>query len=341
MAIKLKKLEEFDRIRSTKRSQLESPELLASEYIPIVVPNNLSLNSNIEESLKFFNEIRHLVITNKFPIQLIFDNVEKIGSSAALVLAAEIYRCRYLRRYRNGHSVTGTYPKSESVAYILSKMGFFKSIGVYDPFVGEDTDVENLYVNYQSFTNVDSPHITRIRDDLMEAFPHFDTLAKQRMKGAIIEAISNVFDHAFRVPARFPLVGRRSWLGGVVNREMGQFTLMVYDQGGGIPGTLEPSVVERIRATGALRSRPSDGEMIEAATKIRRTSTMQSGRGKGFETMRRFVDASDDGELRVFSNSGRYLYSEHKDTISADATDSLWGTLILWRVRHQGAQLVA
>jgi hypothetical protein len=115
---------------------------------------------------------------------------------------------------------------------------------------------------------------------------------------------------------------------------------MVFDQGAGIPATLDRTMLEAIRQLGFIGSNVnSDGAMIQAATKIGRTSTGQSGRGKGFETMRRFIDSCEDGELRIFSNHGGYLYTKASETIFDDVSGSLGGTLVLWRIRHSGTEI--
>jgi hypothetical protein len=73
--------------------------------------------------------------------------------------------------------------------------------------------------------------------------------------------------------------------------------------------------------------------MIAAATELYRTSTGQSGRGRGFRDMKRFIDECDDGELRVLSNRGSYRYMKDGEQID-DQEFSIGGTLIEWRVRH-------
>ena len=82
--------------------------------------------------------------------------------------------------------------------------------------------------------------------------------------------------------------------------------------------------------TGSVQ--PSDGEMIKAATELFRTSTDQSGRGRGFRDMKRFVDESTDGELRVLSNRGVYHYMKADERIG-DHDRSIGGTLLEWRIR--------
>ena len=72
---------------------------------------------------------------------------------------------------------------------------------------------------------------------------------------------------------------------------------------------------------------------------MRRTMTGQSGRGKGFPRMKRFVENSPDGELLVYSNRGKYLYSSGPIEDFSDGMESLGGTLVLWRLRPPAAAI--
>lgn len=105
----------------------------------------LSLSQNREETITFINEIRKIVLNERLPIYLHFSACEKIGASAAVVLSAEIFRCRYLRRFRNKKSVHGEYPLHQGVRDILSKMGFFHSIEVTSPVANEE-ESEDSYI---------------------------------------------------------------------------------------------------------------------------------------------------------------------------------------------------
>lgn len=331
------KIEHFARFRRLYRNRASDLIDCDSQYIPLVVPKTLSLSENRGDTIVFINEIRKIVLNERLPIYLHFSNCEKIGASAAVVLSAEIFRCRYLRRFRNRKSVHGEYPLHHGVRDMLTKMGFFDSIEVTSP-IDNGEDSEESYIKIQSFTNVNGALVKEVAEQLTFAFPHFSDDSKRRMYGAVVEGLGNIFEHAFDVAPPFPIWGRRGWLGAVVNPSGNQFTLMVFDQGAGIPSTLPLSVVEQLKALGQLRG-SSDGDVIAAATRLRRTSTRQSGRGKGFETMRRFIDSCDDGELRVYSNRGAYLYQGEGEHILTDVDDTLGGTLVLWRIRHAGESL--
>ena len=132
-------------------------------------------------------------------------------------------------------------------------------------------------------------------------------------------------------------MGRRWWMTGAFDVVRSEVSIVVFDQGVGIPSTLEPELLDWIEAIrNANGWGLTDGLMIEAATRPGRTSTDQPGRGRGFSTMRKFVDACDEGELLVYSNRGHYMYGRSGDR-RGDSDQSLGGTLVQWRVRHSSS----
>jgi hypothetical protein len=119
-------------------------------------------------------------------------------------------------------------------------------------------------------------------------------------------------------------------------------SIMLFDQGVGIPNTIDLEALERVRGLSDLFSRilgggPGDGALIWAATELHRTSTGQSGRGRGFRDMKRFTEACGDGSLRVLSNSGEYVYScnpgRDPSESARDFRYSIEGSLLEWRFR--------
>lgn len=109
---------------------------------------------------------------------------------------------------------------------------------------------------------------------------------------------------------------------------------MIYDQGVGIPRTLPSNLREALLTLIPTLDFNSDSQKILAATQIGRTATLEPGRGKGFSTMKAFVDACEDAELQVFSNCGRYTYSGGADSALDDFGESIGGTLVILRARH-------
>ena len=126
-----------------------------------------------------------------------------------------------------------------------------------------------------------------------------------------------------------------------INLAAKEVTIVFFDQGVGIPKTLKPDKYERIIA--ALKNItklkfsaiPGDGEMIAAATEYHRSSKDQNG-GRGFQDMKQFINACQEGELRVLSNRGNYYYVSKDEEGYSSAAQSLGGTVIQWRFRNEG-----
>jgi hypothetical protein len=154
------------------------------------------------------------------------------------------------------------------------------------------------------------------------------------MVAALKEAMGNADEHAYKETTEYPFMRGRWWVTGYVDPVQREMMIMLLDQVIGVPRSLGPNLADWLDSfLNEKRWTPSDGHMIAAATELHRSSTGQSGRGKGFRDMKRFVDTCDDGELRVLSNRGSYCYRKGAERIGNEEL-SLGGTLIEWRIRH-------
>ena len=115
--------------------------------------------------------------------------------------------------------------------------------------------------------------------------------------------------------------------------------MMLYDQGVGIPTTLPVKhPVERWGRFLTNIGRSNDGQMIKAATMMGRTSTGQEHHGRGLQDVLRFVRVWGNGELRILSGRGEYVYrADGSDEVINHKRD-LGGTLIYWRVAQPGGE---
>ena len=135
-------------------------------------------------------------------------------------------------------------------------------------------------------------------------------------------------EHANKGLSQQQIIPKQWWTAGSARPADGECAIVVFDQGAGIPRTLAPNVLERVQSVMERLSRPSSHSvLIRAATRLGRSSTGQQGRGKGFETMKKFVARSSQGELVVYSLRGRYRYASNGHERS-DGAVSLGGTLV-------------
>ena len=305
--------------------------------IAIHLPDTLSLRDNFVKTVSAISLMRQAILVRNWPVMLHFDNVHKIEPAATLMLAAEIERCRKLRPYVGGLIVNGTYPPDTDVFLQLREMGFYKLIGVPDREEVPDnreTSRRPRFLNFFTFDTVESVVAAQLTELVSVGAFAISEKLKGRMTGAVKEAMGNAVEHAYMTPGYYPTLDGRWWCAAYVDPMMGEMMIILYDQGVGVSGTLDADLFDLIRSIVTTRSwRLSDGYMIAAATELYRTSTGQSGRGRGFRDMKKFVDSCDDGELRVLSNSGSYRYMKGGEQIS-DESLSIGGTLVEWRVRH-------
>ncbi|WP_342249354.1 ATP-binding protein [Sphingomonas sp. OTU376] len=307
------------------------------DRVPILLPKILSLRDNYAATVSAIAELRDAVLLRNTPAMLYFDHVQEIEPAATLLLVAEVFRCRNLRPFGGkNRMVHGTYPAKMDVLLQLRDMGFYDLIGINPRNeLPDDRESEHRreFLPFHSFNRA-MPSVPRELSDWINdnAIPMSD-VERRRMNEALKEAMFNAIDHAYAEAGKFPRMKNRWWLGGFIHAERQEMMLIVLDQGIGIPRSLQAKFSEKVVSlvtTWTLQ--PSDGEMIKYATELFRTSTGQSGRGRGFRDMKRFVDESTDGELRVLSNRGVYHYMKSGERVD-DNERSIGGTLLEWRIR--------
>lgn len=327
-----------------RRNFAKSQNLIFDRNIdrkPLVLPKIFSLSSNYIETAEVISSIRECIFENNNSVMLHFENVEVVEPAASLALVSEIHRVHSLvgRSY-----ISGTYPRSRSVYLSLCDMGFFsllKIIEISDAPREESAEEYPIYLRFISDNRVYPEIIDRFVSILEKYIMAMNALARERLVAAIVEATSNALDHAYPQPQPRYAMPNRWWMSSWVSVAAKEVTIAFFDQGVGIPSTLDPTAYESIRAALAnisqlrLSARPSDGEMILAATEYHRSGTGSKGRGRGFADMKRFVDVCTDGELRVLSYKGTYHYIKGVESFGNEPV-ALAGTLIEWRFRHDG-----
>lgn len=340
---KLRRQERLAALLAAHRDRLPFNPINAGR-LPLLVPEVLSLRTNYAETAAFIASIRQYALDQFIPIDLYFDKVREVEVGALTVLTAEIQRCRFLRRVGGKLLVGGTYPQDAQVYNQLKGLGFFRLLHIAENSAhGEDDgDAAKTRVVLPFLTDAEvTPERTdTFLDTLVSAIKdtvEMDERSQRYLYGAIIEAMKNAGEHAYKLPSSHQRLKRRWWLTAALDLGLREVSISLFDQGVGIPLTLEADLRAIAESVANLEGfSPPDSLLIEIATRTGRTSTHQAGRGQGFRTMRKFVDACDDGELLVYSNSGLYMYAR-SGASRADEPVSLGGTLIQWRFRHSTA----
>jgi hypothetical protein len=346
-------LRSIDRAVAERRSFSKNNSLFFDANLSrdqIILPKILSLSDAHEKTVNAIEAIRNAVLVNKKPVMLHFEHVERIDPSAALLLVAEIYRCRHLGVPVGKNAVQGTYPANPDVDLQLTEMGFYKLINVKHlrDAAGLGSTSRPIFLNFMTGTKVEAQIIHQFVE-IVEKYEilALNDVARRKLVGALVEAMSNANEHAYKLPTALQSMAQRWWLSASIDITRHEVTVILCDQGVGVPKTLDVSLFEGLQLhieqsnwLSIFRSRRSDGVAIKAATELFRTGTGQAGRGKGFRDMKAFVDKCADGELAVLSNRGRYHYiggvdcSRERSESFDDEVRSIGGTIIEWRIRN-------
>jgi hypothetical protein len=148
--------------------------------------------------------------------------------------------------------------------------------------------------------------------------------------------MTNAGQHAYPADGfeHIPPGYKRWWMTGSWDAAARCMRVLLLDLGVGIPATLPRSGGwEQIRGLLSKLSGNDDAAMIAAAVEVGRSSTGQAGRGNGLDEIRRFVECSTRGRLRILSGRGEVVYSTGRDQPDQRVLDEPFsGTLIEWEV---------
>jgi hypothetical protein len=157
----------------------------------------------------------------------------------------------------------------------------------------------------------------------------------------LIEAMSNAVEHAYPIDTD----EKRWWMFASVSEINGGLTVLICDNGVGIPNTLEITQSETMLNTIKKKlgiQLNSDEAYIKASLEVRQTRTELGHRGKGGGDMKSTIAKTEGSSLLILSNRGRYRYGikklnrgikqEFEATSSISISRSINGTLVEWSV---------
>lgn len=314
--------------RSTSRS-VTRRQGTANEW-SVECPQDFSLRSNFDAVVDVIHRIRHQSARLRNERTYIdFRQIRQLSPGAALVMAAELDRWNYVRPGKR----LGTVDVDDwdpDIRRLLDDMGFFSLLDVPGRRPADaGSDDQMRYVKFRTGRVADGEAFTLLRTQDLEPIVG-EMPRKEHLYAAVTEAMTNVVQHAYGLGARRP----HWWLAGSRNGATGQVSVMIYDQGIGIPETLPRRYSERLR--GFL---PGDhARMIRAAHDLKRSATDEPHRGHGLERdIRGYLNFLDcQASYRVVSLKGEYTYTRNRDGVEKDElkshSNSLNGTLIEWNL---------
>jgi hypothetical protein len=335
----------FERLRKSRlRNRLRRKRFL---YAPdqkhfVKMPKEFNLSNGLNDSLGCIQKIKDIGHNpvRLTVIQLDFSETKSATAAAMLVLNAEIDRilALYPKQVRIVAHRMGDW--AAEIVMRLEQLRFFDLIGIRlgvewpDEWHRKEVSILPMIA-----CNRFSPErVQRIRMRLEQVAQVFEQ--GPQLYEAMIEATGNAVEHAYPADGAFrfrPLDGKPWWATGVFSPADGEVRVVVFDQGVGIPATLQRwQLAERLRAILGLSSLASalvkdHARMIAAALEVSRSSKGSAmGRGQGLTDVLSPVDEHGRGRVRILSGAGGILYTPDGRVQLLSLPSHIGGTLIEW-----------
>ena len=240
-----------------------------------------------------------------------FRPIRNLSPATALMMAAALDR--YTKVPSNqGRSLRSRDIKSWDpvVRHQLADMGLFKLLNVSYPDWMAEQDAEHATIRYVQF-RTGNEVIGKVIDELrkVELDPNVDAPQKLRLFDAVTEAMTNVKHHAY--VGRTDLTGPPNWwLSAMYDTRGGGVSILIYDQGQGIPKALpQHSLWEKFRRGVPDGSVLDDAIMIQVAHDLSRSKTGERHRGHGLQRdIRRYADEIGPGAMYRVVSGARFIY---------------------------------
>jgi anti-sigma regulatory factor (Ser/Thr protein kinase) len=280
-----------------------------------------------------------------------FGTIENLSTAAALVITSVYDRAKRL---------CGSVPPAinledwgDDAFKVFYEIGFFELIGHVHgahPSVRYHDIDDGRYRLMQIMSGQNANELEDVADGisgLLEYLGHGNASLGDlsvEINGALGEAMINVARHAYPPEYKAKTFQRsvgRWWITGRADRDSNTLTIVVYDQGATIPGTLPRRVwfkelIDYIKRTIVYADAPNvnlDHEYIAYSMRRGKTQTLEPGRGEGLPQMQELIDFCGSGWLRIFSRSGAYSYDSAGGVTKLKLPIPIEGTLVEWELK--------
>lgn len=321
-------------------------------YIEITLPARMDFYANYDTTVQTLTAIRKFTdLFSHFGRRGIpskakkigtvcFDKLERISTSAALVLTAEISKWDTSVLKKLTPQVDGW---SDDIYSQFSQLGFFDLFqNKPDKKVAQTKNQDFQFVRYIKGCCGNVQDTKEKREKLKQEVRGLvgSTVPKWViLHSGISEAVTNVTHHAY--PDNSKCQDKSWYLTGSFDQRTKELKIAFYDQGIGIPKSLpESGIWEKVVAYFAKLSIDKGEQLrhatlIKAAVSIDRTSTDKNDRGKGLQDLIEFIREIGSGYLSIISYKGLFKCTIEKgqEKVKSDSFERpLRGTLIIWSV---------
>lgn len=344
-------------VRATKDAELRDwlirkqnaglrSDIHQNNQVVLHLPEELDFYKNYEITALYMNAIRKLAPTrnmlrgNRLRLANVnLDKVQRISTSASLVLTAEL--SRWDDHISNKLRSADTSKWSPQVLEQLVDVGFFDifpSCANIQGLPQFDRNSNIRLVKYIKGRQGDNDKHRELKEKITTLVgadvPKWTFLAT-----GISEAITNVGHHAYPDLEKFEELDKNWYMGGSFDRDSKDLKIVFYDQGVSIPRSLPTSgiyekIVEQLTKVIPI-GKYKDEMLLKAAVELTRTSTNDTDRGKGLQDLLNFIDQRGDGYISILSRRALFKYKisdGHSKIKTMGFRNPINGTLILWKV---------
>ncbi|OCH32989.1 hypothetical protein A6E13_11290 [Aliivibrio fischeri] len=266
-----------------------------------------------------------------------FDSLKCISTEAALVLTSEISNWEDSIRNKLRPKITKWDDSVYSQFHDLGFFDLFANKPLRKPTVNSHASDKKLVKYQKGSCNVKGTTKT-LRKNIHEIVGD-DIEEWTFLHSGLDEAITNVIHHAYPDDCETRPKEKCWYLTASFHKTTKQLKVTFFDQGVGIPRTLETSKLKEkiFKYTSKFidTRRKLDETLLEAAIEVGRTRTGESDRGNGLPDLLEFIRQRGNGELSILSAYGRYQFiakDKNEDQKSSRLSIAMPGTLIVWQV---------
>ncbi len=276
----------------------------------------------------FIRTYRAIMLKGSGGVIVDFSLTKTIYPAGGLLVHAELDRIGRLvtdrRRFKCKPAPAGTLADQ-----VLKKVGMYDAVDHISAVSASDQSV----VHWRNATGVKAQGeeawsvVENFEGELSNALQ--DSLFK-----GISEALTNAVHHAYQANRRdgTNVQGDKRWWMFSQQRE-GFLTVVFCDLGIGIPNSLPLKNNSALNAMLAkLPGNQRDLDAIRVATVLGKTRTLESNRGLGLSEILDAARKAEQGGCIIYSNRGQYGFAPDGRVIENQFSNSIYGTLIEWRV---------
>jgi len=300
---------------------------LDTVYLPQVV--SLADRNLHYQLTKTMQELRMAFVADNEEVRLDFSRTEILHAEGMLLFYAELTR---LIDAFPTKKLSCKPSKKAKVEEVLQHLGVYRLLGHNSLVVPTSSDAVNWKVARAVIVDGEKA------GKLIEETAQLSGTAHSKLYRSVSEAITNVSNHSHLAKREdgLDLEPTKEWW--MFSREeKNSLYVAVCDLGIGIPRSLPRRHPTEVWLDAIYRMfgdrRTTDGRMIKAALRLRRTRTEEDYRGVGFSDITNVLHQVEGSLLTVYSNRGKLRYW-NPTLIPAirvrSFKNSILGTILVW-----------